>query len=335
MDWPVNRRKMLQGSGLLLMSVPANAAREALKIPQGGGPLPPEWVAAPAIALWDGAPPGAPAVLPRPSATLDPAFVTGVVRPEMRIFRPRRSNGQAILVIPGGAYSFISIRNEGTDVARVFNAMGYTVFVLIYRLPGEGWADRADVPLQDAQRAMRLIRARSREFGVDPDAVTVIGFSAGGHLAASLITAGRDALHAPRDAADRIDPLPQCAALIYPVISAEPPHTHPLSAEMLLGLGATPDLIRRRSPAAYVSQATPPTFIVHAMDDEAVPVQNSLLFLEAMRNARRPVEAHLFEEGGHGFGIGPANGPAGQWTMLLAAFLQRHVPTRKDRVGHA
>ncbi|MGE8134577.1 alpha/beta hydrolase [Novosphingobium subterraneum] len=325
MRMPVDRRQMLLGSGLFLMTLPVSAAREALKIPQGAGPLPAEWIGAPSITLWDGLPPGSPRTAPKPSITLDPTFITGVARPEMRVFRPKRSNGQAILTIPGGAYTFVSIRNEGTDVARTFTELGYTVFVLVYRLPGEGWANRADVPLQDAQRAMRLIKSRAGQFSIDPDRISVIGFSAGGHLAASLITAGRDGCYDGRDAADQLDPLPSLAALIYPVISTEPPYTHQQSVEMLLGPNPTAEAIERRSPARRIGANTPPTFLVHALDDVPVPSQNSLLFLDAMQRARRPVEIHLFEEGGHGFGIGPSNAPAGQWPQLLSAFIARHT----------
>ncbi|WP_430386829.1 alpha/beta hydrolase [Blastomonas fulva] len=325
MRWQVNRRQMLLASGVLLMNVPALDAREALQIPQGTGPLPPEWTTAPSIALWDGPPPGAPALASVKSATLDPVFITGVARPEMRVFRPEKSNGRAVLTIPGGAYNFVSIRNEGTDVARVLTALGYTVFVLVYRLPGEGWAERWNVPLQDAQRAMRIIRARAQSYAIDPATVAVLGFSAGGHLAASLITASEDQVYAPRDAADRLDARPMCAGLIYPVIAASAPHTHDLSAETLLGPSPGADRIALRSPAFHVDAATPPTFLVHALDDTAVPYPNSTLFMDAMLAAGRPVETHYFEEGGHGFGIGPANAPAGQWPALFDAFLRRHA----------
>ena len=323
MDWPINRRQVLLGSGMLLTNGPVQAAREALKIPQGAGRLSAAWLEAPALPLWEGQPPGAPKVAPSKSATLDPTFITGVIRPEMRVFRPQKGNGRALLAIPGGAYNFVSSRNEGLDVARVFTGLGYTVFVLVYRLPGEGWADRWDVPLQDAQRAMRLIRSRAEHYGIDRS-VAVVGFSAGGHLAASLITSGRHAVYEARDAADELNPVPSCAGLIYPVIAVTPPYTHALSAQTLLGPAPEPALIARRSPAQHVGADTPPTFLAHAIDDQAVPYQNTMLFLDAMRGVGRPVEAHLFEEGGHGFGIGPANAPAGQWPSLLHAFLGRH-----------
>lgn len=325
MSWPVNRRQMLLGSGLMLMSVPVRAAKDALMIPQGGGPLPDTWVQAQRLALWDGPAPGAPKLPPVKSETLDPAFISGVAQPEMRIFHPERPNGRALLVIPGGAYSFVSIRNEGTDVARVFTAMGYTVFVLVYRLPDEGWANRWDVPLQDAQRAMRLIRGYAGRYEIDPATVAVLGFSAGGHLAASLITSGSTPTYDARDAMDRVNPVPICSGLIYPVIAATKPYTHPLSAQMLLGPDPDAALVARRSPAQHVDGSTPPVFLTHAIDDEPVPYQNTVQFADAMRAAQRPVEAHLFEEGGHGFGIGPSNAPAGLWPALFDAFLRRHT----------
>ncbi len=164
------------------------AAREPLHTPPGGGELPPAWEAAERIPLWDGAPPGGPFVARKDLDRRGPTFVTGVTMPDLHVFQPAKANGRALLVMPGGAYSFVSIRNEGVGVANVFAKLGYTVFVLTYRLPGEGWTPRADVPLQDAQRAMRLIRARAARYGVDPAKVAVLGFSAGGHLAASLLT---------------------------------------------------------------------------------------------------------------------------------------------------
>jgi acetyl esterase/lipase len=325
MSLSVNRRQILLGSGMLLMPSAARAARDVLQIPQGAGPLPATWTSAPTIRLWKAPPPGAPATLPIKSAQFDPTFITGVTRPELRVFRPAKSNGRALLVIPGGAYTFVSIRNEGTDVARVMTARGYTVFVLVYRLPGEGWANHADVPLQDAQRAMRVIRAGAAGFGIDPARVAVLGFSAGGHLAASLITGAAEPVYLPRDATDQLDARPNVAGLIYPVIAVTPPHTHPLSAQMLLGSAPTPELVARRSPAQHVGAATPPTFLAHAVDDEPVPYQNTQIFVDAMRAAKRPVELHLFEEGGHGFGIGPANAPAAYWPTLFTAFLDRHI----------
>ena len=210
----IDRRALLLGAGATAMVAgAASAAREPLHTPSGGGELPPAWEAAERIPLWDGAPPGGPFVARKDLDRRGPTFVTGVTMPDLHVFQPAKANGRALLVMPGGAYSFVSIRNEGVGVANVFARLGYTVFVLTYRLPGEGWTPRADVPLQDAQRAMRLIRARAARYGVDPAKVAVLGFSAGGHLAASLLTGYDERVYAPRDAADRGSARPDAGGL--------------------------------------------------------------------------------------------------------------------------
>src|SRR6476469_9224903 len=152
---------------------------------ESGAPL---WPAKEHIPLWPGKPPGAPNRLPQPSWQMFPdpdypqLWIKGIASPEINVFRPALPDVSAILAIPGGGYSFLAVQNEGLHPAERFNADGTTVFVLSYRLPGEGWADRAIVPLSDAQRAMRLIRARSADFRIDPNQLGVLGFSAGGHL---------------------------------------------------------------------------------------------------------------------------------------------------------
>lgn len=304
------------------MTKPAQAATPLL-IPEGGGPLPAAWQAAQRLPLW---PKGAAdkGFTPRERrADWPQTFLSNIAEPELRLFRSPKPNGRALLVIPGGAYNFVSIRNEGVDVARVFNAAGYHVYVLVYRLPGEGWADRADVPLMDAQRAMRLIRSRAAQDGVsDPD-IAVIGFSAGGHLAASLLTGFEEKLAQPVDAIDRLDARPHAAILVYPVIAMVAPYTHAWSAQTLLGPSPDAALIARRSPVQHVSAQTPPVFLAHALDDDAVPYQNSVMMAEALTKAGHAPEMHLFAEGKHGFGIGPANGSAGQWTVLAQKWLAR------------
>lgn len=318
-----DRRSVMLGAGAVALTGAAPLQQPALTNPPSAGAVPPAWTDAERITLWDGDPPGGP-VVPRPqSDRTEPTYVSGIAIPELHVFRPARTNGRAILAVPGGAYSFVSIGNEGVDIARVFTQAGYTVFVLTYRLPGEGWRDRSDVPLQDAQRAMRVIRARARHYGIDPNRVAALGFSAGGHLTASLLTGYDERVYAPRDAADRESARPACGGLLYPVIAMTPPLTHAQSARLLLGPDPSPALIERRSPALHVTADTPPTFLAHALDDGAVPWQNSQLFMAAMLAAKARTEAHFFEEGGHGFGIGPANAPAGKWPVLFAAWLDR------------
>jgi acetyl esterase/lipase len=282
------------------------------------------WVQATTLPLWPGDPPGAAPLTP-PPAPPDGSrtFLRNVTRPDLRVFRPARSNGRAVLVIPGGAYWFVSSANEGLDVAQRLTALGFTTFVLTYRLPGEGWNNRSEVPLQDAQRAVRLIRANAARFAIDATKLGVVGFSAGGHLAATLTTQYAEHTYERVDAADEASPRPFATGLIYPVVTMERPWTHEKSRTLLLGESPTPAEIEHRSAERHVDASTPPVFIVHAFDDEAVPVENSLRFMNAMRSAKRPVEAHLLQEGGHAFGLGYPGTTSEQWLPLFSTWLQR------------
>ncbi|MHA6720216.1 alpha/beta hydrolase [Sphingomonas sp. RS6] len=296
---------------------------DGLDIPPSRVPIAPRWTAAEAIGLWPDTPPGGGFVAPRRDADLPESFYTGIDRPQIHIFRPAVPNGIAILVLPGGGYRFVSVQNEGLDIADAFCPLGYTVFVLRYRLPGEGWRERGEVALQDAQRAMRLIRTRAAEEGLNPAAVTVLGFSAGGHLAASLLTRAGEPLYAPIDAADALSPVPLAGGLLYPVIAMAGAQAHPGSRLALLGEAPGDSLVARHSPATLVRTDTPPAFVAHAVDDDTVPYENSLAFAQAMARAGRPFELHLFEEGGHGFGTGPRNAGAGTWPIQFDIWLQR------------
>lgn len=317
-DARFHRRTML-GFGLMAAATPAAAA--AIE------PSDPSEV----VPLWPQRPPGAPDALPREeirdrvaTSGFQDRFVTGVARPLMTVFRPARPNGAAMLVIPGGGYIRVVIDKEGFEAARRLNTAGVTAFVLRYRLPGDGWTPRTSAPLQDAQRAVRLIRANAGAFGIDPARVAVMGFSAGGHLAATLCTRHAEAAYPPLDAADGQDARPDLACLMYPVIDMSLPHAHRGSREALLGPAPTSKAEASASPHRHVDARTPPTFLVHAMDDDSVPVENSLAYLAALRAARVPAEAHLFEEGGHGFGIRLIQGrPAAAWPDLLLAWAGR------------
>lgn len=324
----VDRRQLLMAASALVASGGMVVASQAQAQPMGLPVLPPvpdTWRNATVIPLWPDGPPSGGFVEQSPSKGWPDAFVRNVARPELRVFRPQISNGRALLVIPGGAYMIVSILNEGLDIARDMTARGYTVFVLTYRLPGEGWLNRSDVPLQDAQRAMRMIRANAQAYRFDAGAVAAVGFSAGGHLGATLATGFAEQVYTPRDSVDALDARPVAAGLIYPVISMSAPETHADSAKFLLGPNPGADLIARRSPARHVAATTPPVFLVHAIDDPAVPFENSVIMMRAMHNAGRPVEAHFFEVGGHGFGPAPKDKPAGQWLNLFAKWLDQHV----------
>jgi len=284
------------------------------------------------VALWPGAPPGSRGTITArrvEDQSQDPAhpdrWVTGIAQPVLIVRRPARANGSAVLVVPGGGYAFLSYDNEGTSQAAWLNARGITAFILMYRLPGEGWDDRSDVPLQDAQRAMRLIRSRAADFGVRADRLAVVGFSAGGHLAGLLATHHARAVYAPVDSADGQSARPDLAALVYPVISLYEPYTHAGSRDQLLGAEAMLETRRRYSVEHCVDANTPPTFLVHAADDGLVPPANSIAMFGAMTDAKRPVALHIFEDGGHGFGSRlPADRSAMAWPTLFMTFAARH-----------
>lgn len=296
----LDRRTVMAG-GLSLAAFAAAsraAAQEALT------PWPPKEH----FPLWPGRPPGAPRVLPRYAPSMNGApprrelWLRGVAEPVVGVFRPANPDGRALLSIPGGGYRFISVENEGINVAKTFNPLGVTVFVLAYRLPGEGWADPEDVPLQDGQRAMRLIRANAARYGVDPARLGCVGFSAGGLLSSSLAVAYDDPVYAKVDAADAQSARPAFAGIVYPVTSGERMRVGKLPSARF-------DAAKRVTrPAPPYNPGTPPIFIVHAVDDPVVPFDSPMAMLDACRQAGVPVEAHYLQEGGHGFGaryLGP------------------------------
>ena len=310
----IDRRTLLAAS---LAAVPASAAAAAT-------PPPGE-----AIALWPGEAPGLTnraltEVVPERSTTpgLSDRAVTGIRRPRMEVFRPAKPNGAAVLVIPGGGYARVVIDKEGYELAAWLTERGFTAFVLFYRLPAEGWRDPANTPLADAQRAMRLIRSRAGRYGIDPARVGVMGFSAGGHLCADLAVRHGRRVYSPVDAADRLDARPMIAAPIYPVVSMDESIAHPGSRTNLIGATPTDSFIAEHSPDQQVNKDTPPCFLAHAEDDATVPVANAIALHAALKASGVPVELHLFEKGGHGFGWGrrTIGLPAHLWPELWLAW---------------
>jgi acetyl esterase/lipase len=282
------------------------------------------------IRLWPHGAPGGERVTVTPVVTErsnDPAFHDRFARyttdPTLTVLRPERPNGASLLLIPGGGYKWAVVDKEGLDCARVFAAAGVTCFVLRYRLPGDGWAAGPDAPLQDAQRALRLVRARATGDGLDPARVAVLGASAGGHLA-GMLTARTDQTYAPVDEADAVSMRPDLSILLYPVATMSDPFVHAGSRKEMLGETPSTEAIDRYSLERLDWTGRPPVFLLHAMDDEAVPVENSLSLLPVIRAAGVPVEAHLFQEGGHGFGIRLiADKPAAVWPELVLRWAQR------------
>ena len=283
------------------------------------------------IDLWPSIAPGAPAKLPIETVrersndpTFNDRYVFGISRPRMTVFRPARPSGAAVLITPGGGYNWVVIDKEGYEMARWLAARGVTAFVLFYRLPHEGWSSGPDAPLADAQRAMRLIRHRAGSYGIDPKRVCAMGFSAGGHLCADLLTRFGTRVYSPLDNADRLSARPDAAAPIYPVISMSMPTAHAGSRKNLVGESASADRERAYSPHLNVSPNAPQTFLLHSEDDRSVVVENTLLFRSALLAAKVPVEAHLFPDGGHGFGLRLARGKSVEgWQELFFSWARK------------
>lgn len=273
------------------------------------------------LALWPGAAPGQPATVLHEQVverSVDPArpdrIMQAITRPRMAVFRPARPTGAAVLIAPGGGYRHVVIDKEGFAMARALAARGIAAFVLFYRLPHHGWTAGPDVCLSDAQRAIRRIRHGHRAFGIDPQRLSVMGFSAGGHLAAMLTTRFSSLTYTRLDAADDVSARPDGAALIYPVISMRADLAHAGSRERLLGADPPAALELAYSPDAHVPADAPPVFLLHAEDDTAVPVGNTLAMRAGIKARGLPVDTHLYAAGGHGFGISRADGtPVARW----------------------
>ena len=278
------------------------------------------------VRLWPGTPPGGAGVRltlqvaersPTPQLFQDRA-ATGIGEPILTVYRPQKPDGSAVLLAPGGGYARVVVDKEGIETALLLNQHGVTAFILRYRLPSEGWANGADVSLQDAQRAMRLIRAHAKDYGIDPARLGVLGFSAGGHVGASLATRFAAPVYAPIDAADNLDAKPAYAGLLYPVITMLAPYTETASRDALLGKDAAPDRLQAYSCQNMVTGSEPPCFLCVAADDQTIPVENTLLMNAALRAKSVPTELHVFETGGHGFGIRLAQGnPCSIWPALF------------------
>lgn len=226
-----------------------------------------------------------------------------VSRPTLAVYLPAAAtaNGTAVIICPGGGYEHLAITHEGTDVARTLSGMGIAAFVLKYRLPSdETMVDKTIGPLQDAQRAIQLVRQQAAKWGVDPARVGIMGFSAGGHLAS---TAGTHFNKAYIDNKDNISLRPDFMVLLYPVISFNYGYTHHGSRDHLIGPHPDTALIQEYSNELQVTATTPPTFLVHCGDDNVVPVVNSLHFYETLQHNGVQAEMHIYPKGGHGFGM--------------------------------
>ncbi|MFV0449945.1 MAG: alpha/beta hydrolase [Vibrio sp.] len=243
-------------------------------------------------------------------------LIAGVATPELMVFTPAQPNGIGIVVFPGGSYQRISIDNEGRDIGVALSQLGYTVFVATYRMPGENHRFGSETSLADAQRAVRWVRGNSENWNIEK--VGILGFSAGGHLAGQLATRFDTSIYDALDEFDSLSAKPDFCGLIYPVVTMDEKFGHKGSAYELLGSHMTGEELNRYSIEKCVHRNMPACFLVHANDDESVPVENSLLLWQALRAQHIAVEMHLFNDGGHGFGIhGVENKPARQWPELF------------------
>lgn len=278
------------------------------------------------IPLWSGdAPNHQASSLTEKAEQLDSLVaVTKVQNPAIEVRLPSRGNatGKAVLVCPGGGYGMLAYDWEGTDIAAWLNANGVAAIILKYRLPED--ASNATphlTPLYDAKRGMRLARHHAKEWGYDPNQIGVMGFSAGGHLASTLGTQFDEGLADAPDPIDRISSRPDFMILIYPVISMDAAITHAGSRTNLLGDKPSDDLIARYSNELQVTANTPPTFLLHSSDDEAVPVKNSLRFYEALLANEVEAEMHLYPYGGHGYSLAIGRGRLQSWSAQCIAWI--------------
>jgi len=245
--------------------------------------------------------------------------VAKVSVPSITMFKPVQQNGMAVIICPGGGYTYLSWNKEGTKIAEEFNKWGITAFVLRYRLPDDTtMIDKSVAPLQDAQQAVRLVRSNATEWGINRSQVGIMGFSAGGHVASTAAT--HFTFKADSKNADTISVRPDFAILIYPVISFDTSFGHKGSRNKLIGTNPTPDQTAFFSNELQVTSATPPIFLVHTADDKTVPVENSIRFYQACIKNKVSVEMHLYPKGGHGFGMNNTT-TADSWMERLKNWL--------------
>lgn len=306
---------------LVALTAQGAAPTPSLQAPQaapaGLGHWPQPGTRGEVIPLW---PEGVPAQIKNggPEVLLD-GRISNVHEPTITLFRAPASPATrtAVIVCPGGGYTRLAIEKEGRETAEWLNSVGVSAFVLRYRLKEYGHP----APLRDVLRSVRLVRARAAEWGVAPDRIGVLGFSAGGHVAASAGTMFDDPDGRMGAALDATSARPDFLVLVYPVIRLTGIDAHSGSAAALLGTSASAEMRERYSADARVTARTPPTFLVHGGTDTSVSPQNSLLFYEALRRAGVPAELHLFETGPHGVGLQPGFGAISDWPKRCAEWL--------------
>lgn len=257
--------------------------------------------------------------------TSDIIAVTNVQNPEIAVYLPakRQATGGAVVICPGGGYWALAYNWEGIDVAKWLNSKGIAGIILKYRLPtSEGQIVPHESPLMDAKQALRLVRYHASEWNIDPDKIGIMGFSAGGHLASTLGTHFDYGNTYASEPLERISCRPDFMILIYPVITMTQPFMHKGSRNALIGEYPETALAENYSNELQVSDDTPPTFLLHASDDRGVPVENSLVFYQALVENDIPAEMHIYPKGGHGFSLAINKGHLANWTDLCITWIK-------------
>ena len=277
------------------------------------------------IDIWNGKVPGS---IPNPDykQIVDSAVwikIRFVSKPTIQVYpAPADKNtGTAVVVCPGGGYYGLSYVGEGTEIAKWLNGLGVSAIVLHYRLPDDAiMKNKSIAPLQDGQEAIRYVRRNAKEWGIDPHKIGIMGFSAGGHLASTVSTHFNEKVYSTIDSTSA---RPDFSLLIYPVISMDSTITHAGSRENLIGKHPAPEMVKHFSNELQVTAKTPPAFMIHSLDDGAVPVENSIEYASAMKKLKIPCELHIYEHGGHGYGLGKWNsGTESSWTKACEKWLQ-------------
>lgn len=278
------------------------------------------WAAQPAVIdLWPEGVPGLKADA-GPEKDDGNGRYSNVHRPTLTVYAPAagQANGTAIIYAPGGGYVRVAAGTNGGEITRWLTSLGITVFVLKYRHADYGHP----APLRDALRAVRTVRSRAVEWGVQANRIGMLGGSAGGHLTASAGTLFASAEGRTGAALDAISGRPDFLILVFPVITMQDPFAHAVSRRALLGEQPTDELKHRLSLDEQTTAETPPTFLVHSSEDTTVPVENSLLFYQGMRRAKAPIELHLYPKGPHGAGMDPKLGPTAEWPRHCESWLR-------------
>ncbi len=283
------------------------------------------------IKIWPGVAPGSEGLTlqeevverSKEPAKLKDRYAAKILNPTLTVYLPEKPNGAAILIAPGGSYQRVVLDKEADELAPWLKPLGVTFFVLRYRLPGDGHKQGADVPLQDAQRAIRLIRKNAAVWGLDPNRIGMMGFSAGGHIASGLAVKYNQSVYKPLDEVDQVNARPDFLILGYPVITMQDGNLHPGSRNQLLGMQPSKEQIDAYSNELLITKDTPPVFIMHATEDTSVPVENSINFYLGLKKAKVPAELHLFKDGGHGYSIRFTVGKTcEQWPSLCGEWLK-------------